>query len=119
MSAPRSSAQARAQLARYDSRGQQLEWRARQEVSRIAAETMVARSAVEAAESAEAYALDQALVNGERLAQQTIGGMARINRRIRDVSQLDPDLEFACRDVAAVYALAAARQIGRYMDRPR
>jgi hypothetical protein len=106
-------------LARYDSRGQQLEWRARQELSRIAAEQTVAQAAIEAAEGAETYALERTLANGEQLARQTIGGMARINQRIRDVSQLDPDLEFACRQVAEVFAMAAARQVARYMERPR
>jgi hypothetical protein len=119
VSTPRDPSHGRAQLARHDSSGRPLEWRTRQELARIAQEEAVTRAAIEAAENQESLAIDQAIINGELLAQHAIGSLGRINRRIADVSRLSPDLEFACREIESVFALAAAQQIGRYMARRR
>ncbi len=119
MTAPRNSAARRAQLARYDGSGKALDWRVRQELGRISEAEAVTRAAIEAAENQESFAIDQAIVNGELLTQHAIGSLGRINRRIADVSRLNPDLEFACREIESVFALAAAQQIGRYMTRRR
>lgn len=110
---------ARGALSRYDTTGRQLDWRTRQEIERIEQEKAVVRAAVEAAEDQEAFAIEQAVANGEVLVQQALGSLERINRRVREMSLHDRDLEYAGREIAQVFALAAGQQLGRYMTKRR
>lgn len=106
-------------LARYDQSGRLLDWRTRQELSRIGQERSLTRAVVDAAEEEEAHAVGQVLANGERLAHQAVGGLQRLNRQIDDASRHNPGLEFGCREIEGVFAVAAAQHIANYMTRRR
>lgn len=71
-------------LARYDQSGRRLDWRTRQELSRIEQERSLTRAVVDAAEEEEAHAVGQVLAHGERLAHQAVGGLQRLNRQIEE-----------------------------------
>ena len=62
-------------LSRYDQSGRQLDWRTRQELSRLEQERSLTRAVVDAAEEEEAHAVGQVLAHGERLAHQAVAGL--------------------------------------------
>jgi hypothetical protein len=106
-------------LARYDRSGQEVDWRTRQQVARIEADRTVTRAVVTATEREEAHAVEQVISHGERLTHQALGGLARINRRIEEAARHNPNLEYGCREIETVFAMAAAQHIARYMTRER
>ena len=106
-------------LSRYDQSGRQLDWRTRQELSRIEQERSLTRAVVDAAEEEEAHAVGQVLAHGERLAHQAVGGLQRLNREIEETSRHNSGLEFGCREIESVFAVAAAQHIANYMTRRR
>lgn len=106
-------------LGRYDQQGRELDWRTRQALARIEADRLVTRAAVDAAEREEAHVAERVIRHGEQLVQEAFGGLERIDRRIAESSRHNPNLEFACREVERVFAMAAAQHIARYMTRDR
>ncbi|MDQ1246315.1 MAG: hypothetical protein QG597_683 [Actinomycetota bacterium] len=106
-------------LGRYDAHGQELHWRTRQQLDRIEADRSVTRAVVDATEREEAHVAYQVMANGERLAHHAIEGLQRISRRIEETTRHNPNLEYGCREIETVYALAAAQHIARYMTRER
>jgi hypothetical protein len=106
-------------LSRYDRSGQEIDWRARQQLARIEADRSVTRAVVDAAEREEAHVVEQVISNGERLTHHALGGLQRISRQIEDSTRHNPGLEFGCREIEQVFAMAAAQHIARYMTRDR
>ena len=103
-------------LARYDRTGQEIDWRTRQQLARIEADRSVTRAVVDAAEREEAHVVEQVITNGERLAH-ALSGLQRINRQIEETTRHSPSLEYSCREIEQVFAMAAAQHIARYMTR--
>lgn len=106
-------------LSRYDPHGQELDWRTRQQLARIEADRSVTRAVVDAAEREEAHVVEQVISNGERLTHHALGSLQRLNRRIEDAARHNPNLEYGCREIETVFAMAAAQHIARYMTRER
>jgi hypothetical protein len=106
-------------LARYDRTGREIDWRTRQQLARIEAERSVTRAVVDATEREEAHVVEQVITNGERLTHDALSGLQRINRRIEETTRQSPSLEYSCREIEQVFAMAAAQHIARYMTRER
>jgi hypothetical protein len=106
-------------LARYDRTGREIDWRTRQQLARIEADRSVTRAVVDAVEREEAHVVEQVIANGEWLTQHALGGLERLNRRIEEAARHNPNLEFSCREVERVFAMAAAQHIAHYMTKER